>query len=119
MQPIIEHPEVNFCHLTAEFRLRSVYRINLGNIIPPEIMLGEGILKICTKFTGEQPCRSVISIKLQSNFIGITLRHECCPVNLLHIFRTPLIKNISVGLLLSCKWFNPLINNVLKWSNSF
>ena len=26
------------------------------------------VLKICSKFTGEHPCRSVISIKLQSNF---------------------------------------------------
>ena len=26
-------------------------------------------LKICRKFTGEHPCRSTISIKLQSNFI--------------------------------------------------
>ena len=39
----------------------------------PEVFLGKGILKICSKFTGEQPCRSVISIKLQSNFTEITL----------------------------------------------
>ena len=36
-----------------------------------------------------------------SNFIKIKLRHECSPVNLLHIFRTPLPKNNSRGLLLS------------------
>ena len=29
------------------------------------------------------------------NFIEITLRHGCSPVNLLHIFRTPFLKNIS------------------------
>ena len=29
---------------------------------------------------------------LQSNFIEITLRHGCSPVNLLHIFRTPFLK---------------------------
>ena len=34
-------------------------------------------------------CRSVISIKLQRNFIEITLRHGCSSVNLLHIIRTP------------------------------
>ena len=28
-----------------------------------------------------------------SNFIEITLRHGCSPVNLLHIFRTPFLKN--------------------------
>ena len=53
------------------------------------------VLKICRKFTGENPCRSVISIKLQSNFIEITLRHGCSPVNLLHIFRTSFAKNTS------------------------
>ena len=30
----------------------------------PEVFLGKGALKICSKFTGEHPCRSVISIKL-------------------------------------------------------
>ena len=55
----------------------------------PEVFLRKGVLKICSTFIGEQPYRSVISIKLQSNIIEITLRHECSPVNLLHIFRTP------------------------------
>ena len=31
--------------------------------------------EICSKFTGKHPCRSVISIKLQRNFIEITPRH--------------------------------------------
>ena len=52
-----------------------------------------GVLKICSKFTVEHPCRSVISIKLQSNFIEITLWHGCFPVNLLHMFRTPFLRN--------------------------
>ena len=53
----------------------STYRIN-----HPEMFLGKGVLKICSKFTGENLCRSAISIKLQSkveitlcNFIEITL----------------------------------------------
>ena len=29
-----------------------------------DVFLGKGFLKICSKFTGEHPCRSVISIKL-------------------------------------------------------
>ena len=65
------------------------------------MFLGKGILKKCSKFTGDHPCRSVISIKLQSNFIEITLRRGCSPVNLLHIFRTPFPKNTSGGLLLA------------------
>ena len=48
--------------------------------------LVKGVLKIFSKFTGEHPCRSVISIKLLSNFIEVTLRHRYSPVNLLHIF---------------------------------
>ena len=38
--------------------------------------------------------------QMQSNFIEITLRHGCSPVNLLHIFRTPFIKVTSGWLLL-------------------
>ena len=32
----------------------------------PEVFLGKSVLKISSKFTGENPCRGVISIKLQS-----------------------------------------------------
>ena len=85
----------------------------------PEVFLGKGVLKICCKFTGEDPCRSVISIELLCNFIEITLRHGfspvnlqhcnfieialrhgCSPVNLQHIFRTPFPKNTFGPLLL-------------------
>ena len=59
----------------------------------PEVLVRKVILKICSKFTGEHPCRSAISIKLLCNFIEITLWHGCSPVNLLHIFRTPFYKN--------------------------
>ena len=34
----------------------------------PEVFLRKGVLKICSKFTGEHSCRSVISIKLLCNF---------------------------------------------------
>ena len=34
----------------------------------PEVFLGKGFLKICSKYTGEHPCRSVISIKLLKQF---------------------------------------------------
>ena len=36
-----------------------------------------------------------------TNFIEITLWHECSPINLLHILRTPFPKNTSKGLLLN------------------
>ena len=34
----------------------------------PGIFLRNGVLKICCKFTGEHPCQSAISIKLQSRW---------------------------------------------------
>ena len=40
------------------------------------------------------------SIKLQNNFIEITLWHGCSPVNFLHIFRTPFPKSNFGGLVL-------------------
>ena len=61
---------------------------------------GKNVLQICGTFTGEHPCRSVISIKVLCNFIEITLRLSCFPVNLLHIFRTPFFVSTSGGLLL-------------------
>ena len=52
----------------------------------PEVFYEKGVLKICSKFTGEQPCRLLL--------------HGCSPVNLLHIFRTPFPRNTSGRLLL-------------------
>ena len=66
----------------------------------PEVFLGKGVLKICSKFPGEQKCRSAISIKFQSIFIEITLPYGCSPVNLLHIFGASFLKNTSGQLLL-------------------
>ena len=57
--------------------------------------LKKDVLKICSKFTREHPCRSVISINL--------LWHMCSPENLLHIFRTLFLKNTSGRLLLNLR----------------
>ena len=65
-------------------RLKDVIQSHRSS--PSEMLLQKGVPKMCSKFTGEHSCRSAISIKLQSNFIEITLRHGCAPVNLLHIF---------------------------------
>ena len=65
----------------------------------PQVFLGKVVLRICSKFTGEHTCQFVISIKLQSNFIEITLGLGWSPINLLHIIRTPFLKNISARLL--------------------
>ena len=80
----------------------------------PEVFLGNGILNICNKFSVEHPCRSVISIKVLSNFIEITLRHGCSPVNLLHVFRKPFTNNNSKRLLL-----HGIIFNLVENQNAF
>ena len=53
-----------------------------------------------------------ISIKLQSNFIQITLRHGCSPVYLFHIFRTPFLKNTCGALLLNVVGINELVTSL-------
>ena len=58
---------------------------------PPYVFWEKEVLKKCSKFTGEPPCRSVISIKLFCKFTEITVRHGCFPLNLLHIFRVPFL----------------------------
>ena len=75
--------------------LRYAYRSS-----HPEVFLEKSVPKRCSKFTGEHPCQSVISIKSLCNFIESTLRHGCSPVNLLHIFSIPSPKNTSGRLLL-------------------
>ena len=73
------------------------------NNSPPKVYLAKVVLYICSsKFTGERQCRSVILIKLQSNFIEITLQHGCSPVNLLHIFITPVLRPPLEG----CFWIS-------------
>ena len=96
-----------YVHIVELYSENSVQFENIVPVLGPfrssrlEMFLRKGVLKTCNKFTGKQPCRSVISMKLQSNFIEITLRHGCSPLNLLHIFRTPFLKNTSGRLLLS------------------
>ena len=71
---------------------------------PLEVFLEKNVLKICPKFTGKHSHRNAISIKLQSNFIEIGLRHGYSSVNLLHIFRTPFPENTFRRLRLKYPW---------------
>ena len=91
------------------------------------VFSGKCILKTHSKFAGEHPCQSAISIKLRSKFIEITLRHGFSFVSLLHILRTPFYKNTSGCLLLisSCidllllvhQIFSPLFYIALIYDN--
>ena len=82
-----------------QYNFESGYLRNFRSS-PPLVFLGKSVLKICSKFLGEHPCRSVISIKLLCNLIKIKLRHRYSPVNLLHIFKLTFPKNTFGGLLL-------------------
>ena len=81
-------------------RLKNKFENNIYRSSHPEVFLGKGVLKICSKFAGDYHCQSVVSVKLLCNFIEITLWHGCSTVNLLHIFRTPFLRNTSWWLLL-------------------
>ena len=87
---------MNYAESLGKYNWLIIYRSS-----HPEAFLRKGVLKTCSKFIGEQPCRSVISIKLLCNFIEIALRHGCSPANVLHIFRTPFPRNSSRWLLLN------------------
>ena len=60
--------------------------------------------KVFWKYVGEHPCESLISIKLQCNFIEIIPSHGCSHINLLHIFRTTFHKNTIEASHLSFEW---------------
>ena len=86
---------------------------------PSEVFLGKGVLKICSKLTGEHPCQSVISITLQSNFIEIALRHGFSSGNFRHIFRTSFSQNNSGRLLLYKTNENLYLLSVVNLRQSF
>ena len=92
--------DVRFWDLLYFIVWSSIHSIVIFRSSHPKVFLWKGVLKICSKFTGEHTCRSAISIKFLCNFIEIALRHGCSPVNLLHIFRTPFPRNTSGRLLL-------------------
>ena len=67
---------------------------------------------MCSKFTGEHPCGSLISTKLQNSFIEVTLSHWCSTVNLLYICKTPIHKNIFEGLLPIVKYITLISDSI-------
>ena len=67
---------------------------------PPRGVLRKRCSEYMQQIYRRTPMPKCVSIKLLCNFIEITLWYGWSPVNLLHIFRTPLTKNTSVWLLL-------------------
>ena len=83
--------------------------------IAPEVLVYEGVLNICSKIAGEDPCGSVVSIiKLHGNSMEIMLPDGHFPVNLLNILRTPFYKNTFEELLLymSTEYIRPVLSKV-------
>ena len=60
---IMQHATSLAAHIVQHYGIKHAWK---GKSWHPEMFLGQGVLKICRKFTGDNPCRSVISIKLQS-----------------------------------------------------
>ena len=96
MQHFLLYLKITFCLLIGFLKWKWLVRTDIVRSSCPEAFLGKGVLKLCIKFTGEHPCRSAVSIKLQSNFIENTFRYECSPIYICCIFsehlslRTPL-----------------------------
>ena len=65
------------------------------------------VMKICSKFTGEQPCRNAILIKNK-----VSLQHACSPVHLMHMFRTAFPKGTSGKLLLDLSNISHSLKNL-------
>ena len=63
---------INRFSFSRNAAIKGVALSHAHEAAPPEVLLVKGVLKICSKFTGELPCRSVISIKLQSSTSGGT-----------------------------------------------
>ena len=103
---------LNYQKPSSQLETSSSYILHRSS--PPKVFLRKGVPEICSKFTGEHPCRSVISIKLQTNFIKITLWHGCSPLNLLYIFRTPFPRNTSGWLLLITCFANVATDDICK-----
>ena len=57
----------------------------------------------------------LLLVTLQHGWNQIKLRHMCSPVNLLHIFRTPFLRNTSRRLLLGVSPINWNIEKSLLW----
>ena len=79
----LKHPGIFLLYLSLILCKSAGASIRIS---PPKVILGKDVLKICSKVIGGHPCRSVISVNLQSKSIEITLRHGCSPVNLHNTF---------------------------------
>ena len=108
-KPCFEHISQSCFQKNGWYFCKGITQVGYFRSSHAQVFLVKGVLKICSKFTGENLCRSVILIKLLCNFIEIAFRHGCSPVSLLHILRSTFLKNTSERLLLN------ICNNTEMW----
>ena len=72
---------------------------------PPEVLLKRGVPKICSKFTGEHPCRSVISIKLLCSALQLYKNHTSAWV----------FSCFFIQYILPLPILNKVIMKIIKW----
>ena len=81
---------------TALYRQKWYYRnLVIIELQKPELFLRKGVLKICSKFTGEYSCQSAITIKLQRKFIY---------GNNWHFYRSKMVKGNKQVIYLNYLW---------------
>ena len=75
--------------------------------------LSGGVLwkKVFRKYAANWQENTNAKVWFQCNFIEIILRHGCSPINLLHITKTPFLKNTSEWLLM--KGYDNLFNSCI------
>ena len=65
---VIQHLDfwalTKICSTVFTKKIGNVYFPRYFRSMHPEVFLGKGVLRICSKFTGEHSCQSAISIKL-------------------------------------------------------
>ena len=60
---------IGVAYKQSKIQEKNIYRSS-----PTEVFLGKGVLKMCSKFTGEHPCWSCKGALLKSNFgMGVLL----------------------------------------------
>ena len=89
---LTQYVRIYFPHLDSNLFWKRIFRIYRSSL--PKVFLWKDVPKTYSKFTGEHPCFSVISVRFLCNFNEITLRYVSSPVNLLHVFRTPFLATL-------------------------
>ena len=59
----------NIIRSSIQYVFGITYKVVIFRSSPPEVFLRKGVLKIRSKFTGEHPCRNVVSVRLHATLL--------------------------------------------------